>query len=118
MRRTEKAREMAKSVVGRLLLEEQTTFGGVTRQFSTLMICPELLTHVKEETEREASLAKNLRKAQEEREVARRKGGKQSRTGQHSEDRQRYIFPLPHVQHTLPPLGLFSRKSRQRIGGG
>ena len=76
---SEKARELkAKSVGGRLSLEEQTTFGGVTRQFSTLMICPELLTHVKEETEREASLAKNLRKAREEREAARRKGGKQS----------------------------------------
>ena len=42
-----------------------------------LMVCPELLTHVKEETEKEASLAKNLRKAREEREAARKnKGGK------------------------------------------
>lgn len=76
---TLKAKEMeSKAVGGRLSLEEQTTFGGVTRQFATLMICPELLTYVKEETEREASLAKNLRKAREEREAARKhKGGKQ-----------------------------------------
>ena len=34
----------------------------------------------------------------------------------HTRKTDRDIFPLPHVQHTLPPLGLFSRKSRQRIG--
>ena len=70
---SEKARELeAKAVGGRLSLEEQTTFGGVTRQFSTLMICPDLLDHVKSEMEKEASLAKNLRKAREERENARK----------------------------------------------
>ena len=70
---SKKARELeAKAVGGRLLLEEQTTFGGVTRQFSTLMIGPDLLDHVKSETEKEASLAKNLRKAHEERENARK----------------------------------------------
>eukprot|EP00438_Fugacium_kawagutii_P028256 Skav200691 [mRNA] locus=scaffold6391:1205:6504:+ [translate_table: standard] len=70
---SEKAREQeSKAVGGKLSLEEQTTFGGVTRQFSTLMVCPELLEHVKAETEKEASLAKNLRKAREEREAARR----------------------------------------------
>lgn len=63
----EKARDMeSKAVGGRLSLEEQTAFGGVTRHYSTLMICPELLTHVKEETEKEASLAINLRKARKE----------------------------------------------------
>ncbi|CAK9052120.1 unnamed protein product [Durusdinium trenchii] len=75
----EKAREMeSKSVGGRLSLEEQTTFGGLTRQFATLMICPDLLEHVKSETEREAQLSKNLRKAREEREAA-RKGGKKDK---------------------------------------
>ena len=76
---SEKAKEMeAKAVGGRLSLEEQTTFGGVVRQYSTLMVCPDLLSFVKEETEKEASLAKNLRKAREEREAARRqKGGRQ-----------------------------------------
>ena len=70
---SEKARELeAKAVGGRLSLEEQTTFGGVTRQFSTLMICPDLLDHVKSEMKKEASLAKNLRKAREERENARK----------------------------------------------
>ena len=39
---SEKAKEVeAKAVGGRLSLEEQTTFGGVTRQYSTLMICPD-----------------------------------------------------------------------------
>ena len=78
---SEKAREQeSKAVGGRLSLEEQTSFGGVTRQFSTLMVCPELLEHVKLETEKEASLAKNLRKAREERELARKgkKGDKPS----------------------------------------
>lgn len=73
---SEKARDMeSKAVGGRLSLEEQTTFGGITRQFATLMICPDLLDHVKSEVEKEASLAKNIRKAREEREAA-RKGGK------------------------------------------
>ena len=74
---SEKAKEAeAKAVGGRLSLEEQTCFGGVTRQYSTLMICPDLLDHVKLETEKEASLAKNLRKAREERDAARKKKGK------------------------------------------
>lgn len=67
---SEKARDAeSRAVGGRLSLEEQT------RQFSTLMICPE---HVKSEVEAEASLAKSLRKAREEREAACRtnkKGG-------------------------------------------
>lgn len=77
---SERAKEAeSKAVGGRLSLEEQTTFGGVTRQYSTLMICPELLDYVKIETEKEASLSKNLRKAREEREAARRgKKGKAS----------------------------------------
>ena len=44
------------------------------------MVCPELLTHVKSEVERDAALAKNLRKAREERELQRKKkGGKGAR---------------------------------------
>ena len=73
----EKARELeSRAVGGRLSLEEQTSFGGVTRQFATLMISPQLLEHVKSETEREASLAKNLRKAREEREATRKAAAK------------------------------------------
>ena len=69
----EKAKDAeAKGAGGRLSLEEQVSFGGVTRQFSTLMICPSLLEHVKTETEKEAVLAKSLRKAREEREAARK----------------------------------------------
>ena len=73
----ERARELeAKAVGGRLSLEEQQTFGGVTRQASTLMVCPDLLDFVKGEVERDANLAKNLRKAREERELARKSGPK------------------------------------------
>ena len=73
----DRAREQeSKAVGGRMSLEEQQTFGGVTRQAGTLMICPDLLDFVKSEVERDASLAKNLRKAREERELARRQGGK------------------------------------------
>ena len=73
----ERAREQeSKAVGGRMSLEEQQTFGGVTRQAGTLMVCPELLDYVKSEVERDASLAKNLRKAREERELARRQSGK------------------------------------------
>ena len=69
----EKAKDAeARGAGGRLSLEEQVSFGGVTRQFSTLMICPSLLDHVKTETEKEAALAKSLRKAREEREAARK----------------------------------------------
>ena len=80
---SEKAKEFeSKAVGGRLSLEEQTSFGGVTRQYSTLMICPDLLDHVKAETEKEASLAKNLRKAREEREAARRAAKKPGKQGE------------------------------------
>ena len=73
----ERARDAeSRAVGGKLSLEEQTSFGGMTRQFSTLMICPQLLEHVKSETEREASLAKNLRKAREEREATRKAAAK------------------------------------------
>lgn len=74
----ERAREQeAKAVGGKLLLEEQSTFGGLTRAAATLMICPQLLEHVRGEVERDAQLSKNLRKAREERELA-RKGNKKS----------------------------------------
>ena len=58
---------------GRLTPEEQAIFGGLTRQDSALMISPALLDHARSEAERSASLAKNLRKAREEREVGKNK---------------------------------------------
>jgi len=58
---------------GRLTLEEQAIFGGLTRSDAALMIAPSLLDHARSEAERSASLAKNLRKAREEREAARKK---------------------------------------------
>lgn len=81
---SEKARESeAKLAGGKLALEEQFVFGSVVRHAGTLMISPSLLSHVKEETEREVQLAKNIRKAKEERELASRKGkqGKKDEQG-------------------------------------
>ena len=62
----------------RLSVEEQSVFGGLVRQASTLMICPELVDHVRSEVEKEAKLQKALRVAREEREteVKRNKGKK------------------------------------------
>ena len=69
----ERAREQeAKAVGGKLSLEEQSTFGGLTRAAATLMVCPQLLEHVRGEVDRDAQLSKNLRKAREERELARK----------------------------------------------
>ena len=79
----ERAREAeAKSIGGRFSLEEQQTFGGLTRQASTLMVCPELMDYVKSEVERDASLAKNLRKAREERELSRKQNAKGKKGGE------------------------------------
>ena len=76
----ERAREAeSKLAGGKLALEEQFVFGSVVRHAGTLMIAPALLTHVKDETEREVQLAKNIRKAKEERELANKKGGKKQK---------------------------------------
>lgn len=74
---SEKARESeARSSGGKLALEEQYMFGSLVRQAGTLMICPQLLQHVKEEVEKDVQLQKNLRKAKEERELAAKAKGK------------------------------------------
>ena len=64
----EKIRDAESKAVGggRLTMEEQAIFGGLTRSDSALMIAPALLDHARAEAERSASLAKNLRKAREE----------------------------------------------------
>ena len=70
---SERARENeSRSVGGKLSLEEQYTFGSLVRQAGTLMICPSLLEHVKSEVEKDVQLSKNMRKAREERELARK----------------------------------------------
>ncbi|CAE7239903.1 unnamed protein product [Symbiodinium sp. CCMP2592] len=123
---SEKAKDSeSRAVGGRLSLEEQQTFGGTTRLASTLMVCPELLEHVKAEVERDASLAKNLRKAREERELARRnakKGGKAGDDGHlldppplHDLRRKpRDLFPLPFLQECGPPSRDVGRKCQRR----
>ena len=70
----DKVRESeAKTASGsRLTAEEQSVFGGTTRTHTALMISPKVLDYVRAEAERDASLAKNLRKAREEREALRK----------------------------------------------
>ena len=52
---------------GRLTPEEQAMFLGMTKASSSLMLCPALLDHVRAEAEKQGSLAKNLRKARDNR---------------------------------------------------
>ena len=66
----------ARAVGGKMSLEEQSVFLGATRAHSGVMVCPELLSYVREEVERDAKLAKALRMAWEERDEKRKgKGG-------------------------------------------
>ena len=51
---------------GRLSTEEQTYFGGLTRQPDTLMVCPLRLDSMWEQVELEANMNKNLRMNREE----------------------------------------------------
>ena len=52
---------------GKLSLEEQALFGGLSRSSAALMLAPQLMDYVRTEAEKNASLAKNLRKARQER---------------------------------------------------
>ena len=61
----------SKCIGGKLAFEEQAAFSGVTRPRAAVVICPDLVDHVRSELEREGSLNKNLRLARE----ARRKRG-------------------------------------------
>ena len=61
-------------------LEEQSVLLGSTRSHSSVMVCPELLSYVREEVERDAKLAKALRTAREEREDRRKKGHGKEKT--------------------------------------
>ena len=47
----------------KLTAEEQAVFAGTSQVQSSLMVCPDLLEYVRKEVERDASLAKNMRKA-------------------------------------------------------
>ena len=73
---SQKLRETeSKGGPSKLSLEEQAAFAGAMRAHTSLMICPDMLEHVRKEVEREASLAKNLVKARENRDSL-TKGGK------------------------------------------
>ena len=62
----EKLRESG-SGVGKMEPEEMSAFAGTSKSGSIMMVCPELLDHVKGVVERDAVIMKNLRKAREER---------------------------------------------------
>ena len=69
----ERARKAeAKSMGGKLSMEEQASFGAIVRQAGTLMVAPALLDHVKSEVEKDVALQKGMRKAREERELNRK----------------------------------------------
>ena len=52
---------------GKLSLEEQALFGGLSRSSAALTLAPQLMDYVRTEAEKNASLAKNFRKARQER---------------------------------------------------
>ena len=56
----------------KLSVEEQALFSGQARSSSSLMISPTLLEHARSETEKEASLLKNLQKVREGKEALRK----------------------------------------------
>ena len=58
--------------------KNRTTYGWPTtcRWRQHAMVCPKLLSFVKEDVSRDAELLKSLRKAREERDAARKVGGK------------------------------------------
>ena len=65
---SDKLREkMAASSGGKLTMDEQAAFGAAARLETRLMICPKLVEKAKDETEKEAGLAKSLLKAREAR---------------------------------------------------
>eukprot|EP00438_Fugacium_kawagutii_P032643 Skav206865 [mRNA] locus=scaffold898:55024:69937:- [translate_table: standard] len=94
---SERARESeSRSVGGRLSLEEQQTFGGLVRHAGTLMICPTLLDHVKQEVEKEGPLPEFAL------------GG--------DGNRQRDLFPLPvKVVHQRQIKAGLSRSCVRRL---
>ena len=66
--------ELAQKHRARSVLDEQAAFSGITRAHTSVMVCPELVDHVRSEVERESKLFKNLRLAREERETRRKNG--------------------------------------------
>eukprot|EP00438_Fugacium_kawagutii_P004403 Skav208531 [mRNA] locus=scaffold3037:66464:70014:+ [translate_table: standard] len=112
----EKARENEnRSMPGKLSLEEQSSFGGVTRQFSTLMICLSLLEHVKQETEKEAVLQKStMPEGTMPQLVGQTAGAYES--GPHARTVARDLLPLPYPEVEAPANAWLSRGCKQRIG--
>eukprot|EP00959_Pyramimonas_sp_CCMP1952_P131087 2740690-Pyramimonas_sp.AAC.1 len=62
----------SKCVGGKMSLEEQAAFSGVSRSTSSVRVSPELTEHVRNDVEKEAKLNESARLAREERESRRK----------------------------------------------
>ncbi|CAK0903612.1 unnamed protein product [Prorocentrum cordatum] len=68
----DKIRETDAGSTSRLSIEEATAFSGLSRAGDLMMVVPALFEHVKLQVEKDAAIAKNIRKAKEERELRRK----------------------------------------------
>ena len=62
-----KARGRGRGRLHHAFIDESAIFTGTSREFGDAMVCPELLSHVGAEIERDANVLKQVRKAREER---------------------------------------------------
>ena len=83
-----KERENKQMAGGRLSIEEQSFFGGITRSAGSLMICPTLLDWVRSEVEKDAKLHKALRLARDEKDAEQPGGGKRGGKNQRKKDKK------------------------------
>ena len=72
----ERVREAESTAGDRVSPEEMAAFSGVSRVSESLMVCPQLLNHVKGAVEVDANIMKAVRKEREERELRRDPKGK------------------------------------------
>jgi len=62
-----RGRGRGRGLLHHAFIDESAIFTGTSREFGDAMVCPELLTHVGSEIERDANVLKQVRKAREER---------------------------------------------------
>jgi len=62
-----KGRGRGRGLLHHAFIDESAIFTGTSREFGDAMVCPELLSHVGAEIERDANVLKQVRKAREER---------------------------------------------------
>ena len=62
-----KGRGRGRGLLHHAFIDESSIFTGTAREFGDAMVCPELLSHVGPEIERDANVLKQVRKAREKR---------------------------------------------------